>query len=257
MEFKPKIIGLCCNWCAYAGADLAGVSRVQYPPSVRVVRVMCSSRVDPIIIIEAFTQGVDGALVVGCHPGDCHYQRGNYQTERNIRMTKKLIKYAGIEPERLRLEWVSAAEGGRFAETVRDFTNQIRSLGPSPLAGKEPDINKLKDMLAAKDAAAGPRLRALIGKEREIIEEGNVYGEKISQEEFDRLMDEAIESEVTFRKILQIIKENPLSVKEISKSIDLPPENVLQDILEMKRMGLVALDKIEGTSPLYIALEGA
>jgi len=132
-EFKPKIVGFLCNWCSYAGADLAGVSRIQYPPTIRIVRVMCSGRVDPIFILEAFRNGADGVLVAGCHPGDCHYLAGNYKAQRRVIMLKRLLGQFGIEPERLRLDWVSASEGDRFAKVVKDMTEDIRKLGPSPL----------------------------------------------------------------------------------------------------------------------------
>ena len=132
-EFKPKIVGFLCNWCSYAGADLAGVSRIQYPPTIRIVRVMCSGRVDPIFILEAFRSGADGVLVAGCHPGDCHYLAGNYKAQRRVVMMRRLLEQFGIEPGRLRLDWVSASEGDRFAKVVKDMTEDIRKLGPSPL----------------------------------------------------------------------------------------------------------------------------
>lgn len=132
-DFEPRIVGFLCNWCSYAGADLAGVGRIQYPPTLRIVRVMCSGRVDPIFIIEAFRSGADGVLVAGCHPGDCHYLAGNYKVQRRVVMLKKLLEQFGLEPERLRLEWVSASEGDRFATVIKDMTEQIRKLGPSPI----------------------------------------------------------------------------------------------------------------------------
>ena len=134
-EFEPKILGFLCNWCSYAGADLAGVSRLQYPPNIRVLRVMCSARVNPIFILKALLGGVDGVLISGCHPGDCHYMKGNYYTRRRITAVKKLLDTMGIEPDRIRLEWVSASEGIRFADTVREFTETIKKLGPNPLKG--------------------------------------------------------------------------------------------------------------------------
>ena len=133
-EFKPRIIGFLCNWCAYAGADLAGVSRIQYPPNIRVIRVMCSGRIDPVFILEAFKNGADGVLVAGCHlPADCHYLAGNFKAQRRILLLKRLLKEFGIEPERLHLEWVSASEGDRFATVIKDMTEEIKKLGPSPL----------------------------------------------------------------------------------------------------------------------------
>ncbi|MBA7648569.1 hypothetical protein ES703_56357 [subsurface metagenome] len=129
-NFEPKIIGFCCNWCSYAGADLAGVSRLQYPPNLRMIRVMCSGSVNPEHILEAFRQGADGVFIGGCHPGDCHYMSGNYKTRRKVSLLKKLLLQFGLEPERVRLEWVSAAEGQRFARVVTDFTEEIKKLGP-------------------------------------------------------------------------------------------------------------------------------
>lgn len=128
--FEPKILAFCCNWCSYAGADLAGTSRIQYAPNVRVIRVMCSGRIDPTFILRAFQAGVDGVLILGCHPGDCHYIDGNYKTARRIHMLKKMLSQLGIEDDRLRLDWVSAAEGKRFASIINDMTERIRALGP-------------------------------------------------------------------------------------------------------------------------------
>ncbi|MBM4463380.1 MAG: hydrogenase iron-sulfur subunit [Chloroflexi bacterium] len=129
-NFEPLILGFACNWCTYAGADLAGTSRIQYPPNIKMIRVMCSGRVDPTFILKAFSKGVDGVFIGGCHPGDCHYIEGNYKAMRRIALTKKLLQDFGIEPERLRLEWVSASEGVRFGQVVADFTNTIKELGP-------------------------------------------------------------------------------------------------------------------------------
>ncbi|MCW3976861.1 MAG: hydrogenase iron-sulfur subunit [Candidatus Bathyarchaeota archaeon] len=132
-EFRPKIMGFLCNWCSYAGADLAGVSRIQYPPTLRIVRVMCSGRVHPVFILEAFRSGADGVLVAGCHHGDCHYLAGNYKAQNRVLLLKKVLEQLGLEPERLRLEWVSASEGDRFATVIKDMTEEIKKLGPSPL----------------------------------------------------------------------------------------------------------------------------
>ena len=134
--FEPKILGFLCNWCTYAGADFAGVSRMQYPPNIRVIRVMCSAAIDPAYIMKALLNGVDGVFVGGCHIGDCHYSRGNFYTRRRVTMLKKLLEIMGLEPERLRLEWISASEGAIFAETMKDFAQKVKSLGPSPLKGK-------------------------------------------------------------------------------------------------------------------------
>ncbi len=135
--FEPKIIVFCCNWCSYAGADLAGVSRLQMPPYFRVIRVMCSARVDPEFVLRAFKKGADGILVAGCHPADCHYIGGNYRTRRRIALLKMLIQQFGYDPDRLRLEWISAGEGEKFQKTITEFTETINELGPSPMRGGE------------------------------------------------------------------------------------------------------------------------
>jgi len=132
-DFDPKIVAFCCNWCSYAGADLAGVSRFQYPPTIRVIRVMCSGRIEPVFILRAFEAGADGVLVSGCHIGDCHYIDGNVNAEKRVKATMKILDLIGLGSERLRLEWISASEGMKFAEVVRDFTEKIKELGPSPL----------------------------------------------------------------------------------------------------------------------------
>jgi len=129
--FEPKIIGFLCNWCSYAGADLAGVSRIQYPTNIRIIRVMCSGRIDPTFVLEAFKDGADGVLVAGCHlPSDCHYISGNFKALRRITLLKKVLQDFGVEPERLRLEWVSASEGDKFAAVVRSMVDDIKKLGP-------------------------------------------------------------------------------------------------------------------------------
>jgi F420-non-reducing hydrogenase iron-sulfur subunit len=130
--FQPLIIGFCCNWCSYAGADLAGVSRTQYPPNIRIIRVMCSGMVHPNFVIDALTKGADGVLMCGCHPGDCHYLEGNLKAEARADAIKLMLQDYGMEEERFRLEWVSASEGGRFAQVVTEMVDEIRQLGPSP-----------------------------------------------------------------------------------------------------------------------------
>jgi F420-non-reducing hydrogenase iron-sulfur subunit len=129
-NFYPKIVGFLCNWCSYSGADLAGVSRLKSSPSLRIIKTMCSGRVDPSFIVKAFQLGADGVLIAGCHPGDCHYQEGNFKTLRRIIMLKKLLFEMGINPERVRLEWISASEAEKFASVSIEFTEQIKQLGP-------------------------------------------------------------------------------------------------------------------------------
>ena len=130
-KWEPLIIGFCCNWCSYAGADLAGINRMSYPPNIRIIRVLCSSRVNPQFVLRAFQRGADGVVIAGCHPGDCHYSSGNYYTRRRFHIVKRALTYVGLEPERLQVHWISAAEGARFASVMTEITEDIRSLGPN------------------------------------------------------------------------------------------------------------------------------
>jgi F420-non-reducing hydrogenase iron-sulfur subunit len=130
-DFEPRIIAFCCNWCSYAGADLAGVSRLQYPPNVRIIRVLCSGRIEPDFVLRALELGADGVLVAGCHPGDCHYISGNLKAEKRFQMLTKLLDVIGIDTHRARLEWISASEGPKFANTITEFVDEIKKLGPS------------------------------------------------------------------------------------------------------------------------------
>jgi F420-non-reducing hydrogenase iron-sulfur subunit len=131
-KFEPRIVAFACNWCSYAGADTAGVNRIQYSPHFRVIRTMCSGRIKPAYILKAFEKGADGVLVSGCHFGDCHYVFGNHRAVEQFEKTKKMIKLLGLEDKRLRLEWISAAEGGRWAQVINEFVDEITKLGPSP-----------------------------------------------------------------------------------------------------------------------------
>jgi coenzyme F420-reducing hydrogenase delta subunit len=136
--WEPKIVAFLCNWCSYAGADLAGVSRMQYPPNIRVVRVPCSGRINPLFILAALQNGADGVLVSGCHPGDCHYLSGNLVARRKFNTIKDLLSYVGIEPNRVQFSWVSASEGGRFSDLVRQVSEDVKRLGPQRRLAKEP-----------------------------------------------------------------------------------------------------------------------
>jgi coenzyme F420-reducing hydrogenase delta subunit len=129
-DFEPDIVAFLCNWCSYAGADLAGTSRVHYPSNVRVIRVMCSGRVNPLFVMNALQQGADGVIVAGCHPGDCHYMTGNYYARRRFNLMRNFLEYLGVEPERVRMSWVSASEGTKWKEVVEEVTEDIKKIGP-------------------------------------------------------------------------------------------------------------------------------
>lgn len=255
MSYEPRIVGFLCNWCAYSAADLAGMSRISYPPTIRIVRLMCSGRVDPVIVVDTLVKGVDGVLIAGCRPGDCHYVEGNLNAEVRIKILKRLLAKTGLDSERLRLEWIPASGGTLFAEVVTNFTNQLSSLGPSPLAGNNPDQSILEKLMAVRDTVADVRLRELVGKTRQVTEKGNVYEERIPVEEFERRLNSYIDDEFERHLILRLVRDQPSSVRDLSKKLNLNPAKVLRHIAVMRRKNLVAVNQIKGRSPLYSALE--
>jgi coenzyme F420-reducing hydrogenase delta subunit len=252
--FEPKILGFLCNWCSYAGADLAGISRIQYPPNIRVIRVMCSGRVDPIFVIHAFQKGMDGVLVLGCHPGDCHYMTGNYQAERKMRMIRKLLEKIGIDGGRFHLNWVSAAEGGRFAKLVGDFTEGVRKLGPLGASEEKSKTELGKDLAIAESVLSTERVRWLVGREFALTEEGNVYGEPVDTEEFEDILDRTLDSLLVRERILAELRDEERSVLDLSDSLALAKDEVFQQITYLLNTGSVVMSGHKGTSPLYSAV---
>jgi len=255
-NFEPRIVGFLCNWCSYAGADLCGVSRFQYPPNIRIIRTMCSARIDPQLLFRVFQKGADGIIVGGCHLGDCHYITGNYHAEKKMALAQRLMELTGLEPQRLRLEWVSAAEGQRFADVVTEFTSVVQSLGPSPLAsGKSKDIELA--VQAAADSAAGFRSRAIVGNEYRITEQGNAYGEKISQERMSELWDDVVDAEFNRNRILGLAREKPATVAELSESLGLPPREVLEHVVALWAQNRVEQEGVTGDAPVFRVAGGA
>ncbi|NWF91807.1 MAG: hydrogenase iron-sulfur subunit [Syntrophaceae bacterium] len=247
MSFEPKILSFLCNWCAYAGADLAGISRFQYPPNTRVIRVMCSGRVDPAFIPKAFLAGYDGVLVLGCHPGDCHYLTGNLQAEKKMGLTRKLLDMAGIESERLLLDWVSAGEGERFSQVVRQFIEKVRHLGPFPLDGEM--RGKLQ---AVKASLEGEKIRWMVGKGPELMERENVYGELLSKERLGEMIETTIRDELIKNRIIQLVETRPLSATEISETLHLKLKETLTYLVSLVGEGKVGFDPSEeGKIPRY------
>jgi len=151
-QFEPRIVAFFCNWCTYTAADLAGTARMTYSPNVRVIRVMCSGRLDPQFILKAFREGADGVLIGGCHPGDCHYQEGNYKALRRVTLLKRFLSMMGIEEERLRLEWIAASEGDKVQKVINEMTEQVRKLGPLKLEPMS-QLRGEEDMVASVEKA--------------------------------------------------------------------------------------------------------
>ena len=240
IEIEPKILGFLCNWCSYAGADTAGVSRIQYPPNIQVVRNMCSGRVDPVHILEAFRAGADGVLVTGCHIGDCHYQSGNLVARKRIKFMDMVLRKIGIEPHRLRLEWVSAPEGGRFAELVKDSTEKLKG---QPF---RPSEKLLKRIDAAIETLKGRRLRSMLGTLLPL-------DVKIDEEKYTASVEKALEEELERHMILNEIRQRgPLSPTELSSALDLTSEAIVQHVTALEKTGaIVASGQKEGRN-IYV-----
>ena len=249
-KFEPKLLGFLCNWCAYAGADLAGVSRFQYPSNIRVIRVMCSGRVDPVHVIDAFKNGIDGVAVLGCHPGDCHYQTGNYEAENKMKMTKKVLEIVGIDPKRMYLDWVSAAEGKRFSEVISEFTERVTEIGPI-----KQDKDFESKLILGEKIVESVRLRWLVGKQRELIEKGNVYKEKIPAEKIQEILIKNIYKEFDRQRIISLLNEKPSTVVSLSKDLKISTSNVAKYITAMENSGLVSILDFKDNSPVYVLSE--
>lgn len=227
-EVEPKILGFLCNWCSYAGADTAGVGRMQYPPNIQIIRNMCSGRVDPVQILEAFRAGADGVLVTGCHIGDCHYQSGNLVAQKRIKFMDMVLKRVGIEPQRLRLEWVSAPEGGRFAELVKDTTGKLRG---KPF---KPSEKLLKKIDAAIEALKGRRLRSMLGTLLPL-------DVKIDEDKYMASVEKAVEEELEKHMILnELAKRGSLSAKELSSALEMVSERLAQHLAALEKAGAIS-----------------
>jgi NADH-quinone oxidoreductase subunit E len=215
---------------------------------------MCSGRVDPEFIFEGFKVGIDGIIVMGCHPGDCHYLEGNYEAEKKFDMTAELLRLIGLE-KRVRLEWVSASEGNRFAEVISDFTAKIKALGPSPLARNNPDKELLIKLEALKQAAGNYRLRALVGRQRKITETVNVYGETIPKDKFQSIFIPALRNEYFRHWILLLLGQGAKSVKELAKIVQLDTSEILNHLVVLKGRNQVGYSEIIKNTPYYIKLQ--
>jgi F420-non-reducing hydrogenase iron-sulfur subunit len=245
---EPRII---CFMCNFAFCQ----TKIRVPSNVSVARVNCIGRMDPVLILEMFEKGADAVMLTGCKPPDCHYVEGNREAELTVKMLKKLMPLIGLEPERLDLVWYSPLDKKSFNRYAKEFSEELRKLAPSPLRNVSQESPLMINMLAAKNAASEFRLRVLLGREKELTESVNVYGEKIPLEEFDNLLDEIIEAEFVRHKIHVLTKANSLSVKALAEAVEMKPAAVLKQIVNMRRRNMITLDHVEGTTPFYKALE--
>jgi F420-non-reducing hydrogenase iron-sulfur subunit len=245
-EFKPTIIGFLCNWCCYGGADLCGVSRFQYPPYLRVVRLMCSGRVDLEFIFRAFAKGADGVFIGGCHLNDCHYNpEGNYDALGNSLMAKRILSHLGINPDRLRLEWVSAGEGIRFAEVMNDFSGTVKSLGPFGQS-EEIEVEELRSRLEIATQLV-PYIK-LVERERLRVpvrtEEG--YEKFFGSAEFNALFRGLILDKLVMGRIMGVVRQKPVSTGEISRNLGLDPLEVTRHVQDLAHQGIVRFEEGQG-----------
>ena len=241
-NFQPKMIGIICNWCCYGGADLAGVSRFQYPPNIRLIRVMCSARVDLLHILRAFSNGIDGIFLGGCHLCDCHYvTQGNFNAYSMVQVCRKILKYLGIFPERLRLEWVSAGEGIRFANFMNEYSAELVELGP---LGKAEGMDK--KTLAFKLEAVNkliPYIKLVLTQRLNVPEKTEkAHHDFFISNEFERLFKELIEDKLAVSQIMSLLQERLYSNAEISEILGLNPSEVSRHIKESARQELIRYD---------------
>jgi F420-non-reducing hydrogenase iron-sulfur subunit len=242
VEFKPTIVGFLCNWCCYGGADLCGVSRFQYPPYLRVIRLMCSGRVDLTFIFRTLAKKADGVFIGGCHLNDCHYNpEGNYDAMGNVLMAKRILEQLGVNPERLRLEWVSAGEGTRFAEVITDFSAKVKSLGPLGSAEGVP-VAELSSRLQTAEELV-PYIK-LVERERFRVpvrtEQG--YRDFFGSEAFDGLFNELILDKLVLSRIMGVVRQQPVQANEIQARLKLEPSEMARHLQHLTERGLVKFD---------------
>ena len=241
-EFKPRILGFLCNWCSYAGADLCGVSRYQYPPSIKIIRVMCSGRMDLEFVLRAFANGNDGVFIGGCWLGECHYiTEGNYDALSMMHLGRKLLEYIGLNPDRLRLEWVSASEGIRYAEIVTDFTGRLKELGPLG-AGEGMDRNTLKLKLEAIRKLL-PYIK-LVEREklRVRFESKKEYEEFFAGDALNSMFKELIVDKLAVSQIMVLLQQQSLSSRDIAKSLGMKASEVSKHLNSSARQKLIRFD---------------
>ncbi len=246
-ESGPNVICFMCNF-AFCQEDIDEFS------AVNVARVNCVGELDPVLMLEAFEKGVDGLMLVGCRPPDCHFVEGNLHAQRAVKTVKKLLGLAGLEPERLKIVWYSPLNEKSLKNEVEEFKREIAKLGSSPLKNAETGLRLRINAEAAKNAASEFRLRVLLGREKELTEGVNVYSEKLTQEEFDTLLDDVVADEFVRNKIYLLTKESPLSVKDLAKATEMKPAEVLKQIVNMRRKNMISLDGIDGVTPVYKAV---
>ncbi len=255
MGEKRRVSLFVCDWAVNPN-EFSDETTSTLPADFSLVKIKCVGRVDPTVVLEAFIQGLDGVMILACPPGDCHFITGNYYTEKRAAMIKRILESLEISPDRLHVDWISPAEGERLSGLLRGFTEKVVNLGP---LGSEAslELDELSQRLSAsKGALADDRLRWLVGRERELVEEGNVFGERLPQEEFDRVLVESIGKEYLRNRLLLSLEGRALTVREMGEVVGLPPEVVLKRLVALERDGVVSVTEIDGKSPRYRRIGG-
>jgi F420-non-reducing hydrogenase iron-sulfur subunit len=251
LQAGQRIVAFLCNWCCYAAADAAGIARYQYPPNIRVVRLMCTGRVDALFLLHAFSRGADGVLVGGCALGDCHYQRGNYEAIRVVSLAQMMLEEVKVDPRRLTLKWASAAEAAHFAEIVTEFTKQVKEMGPLEPT-RRPERAGLALKLRAAEAAAGSeRLRLSFAKAVKQLNKGNVYDPSEVRSKLEELLGETVRREILRQEIVLRLGAGPKSVEELAQELNLPALNLDRHLEALKRKGEITTAESRGTTCLY------
>lgn len=251
---RSKIAVFVCDW-AVNPYDVSDEALKKFPADVRLAKVKCTGRIDPVFYVDSFLKGADGVLVLGCNKGDCHFLEGNLQAENKMKMVGRLLDLAGFEPERMRAEWMSALDEGKLKESLMEFIHHIEKLGGNPVSTGGPDPALHERILAAKATVEGFRDRALAGRELEVTERGNVYGERVPRYKFDEVQAEALRAEFHRNWMYLLLKREASSVQELSSKTGLREDQVLRHIVAMRSRNLVDMDRIEGITPYYRALE--
>ena len=216
---------------------------------------MCSARVDPVLVVEGLMSGIDGVIITGCHLGDCHYQTGNYQTQRRFDALMEALSHTSMGNDRVRLEWVSASEGARFGEVITGFTEQIRQLGPNPVNSFDGNgDDAMTELMTVKRLFETHSTRTLIGKEGELTEKGNVYGDKLDLEEYRQLIQKNVEEQYIRSYILVFSKTQARTIGEYADKLRLPTQRIVREISLLMRRNMLALESMDGTTPKFQSL---
>jgi F420-non-reducing hydrogenase iron-sulfur subunit len=252
-ERRISTVIFVCNWSVNPNEIME-----EFEPAIsvraRTVQVKCTGRVDPVVVMEALLEGHDGVLLLGCEPGNCHFIEGNLQAQEKVRTMKRLMELAGIQPDRLEIRWCSTVNEGQYTATVREFCEKISEMGPSALSGEHADPALRENMLSARGVLEDYRIRAVAGKVLELTEKGNVYGERLSRDEFGEFEGEAVETEYLRHRIRRLLR-TPMTVLGLSKKLGLDTRSVFRQVVALRGKGVVRLDRFEGKIPFYVAEE--